>query len=142
MAGLFSQKCDICLLVQTEEDHLKIKGTSVVMNGVAKFACEPCRDLLHTAFSVGAEGIRDPLLALSKMTKERDELRRLLEQSGIQREGGTVTLTGVELDHRVAQAWNKLTPQERFQPHNQLGMAAPPASTRKLDYKPDKKKKK
>jgi hypothetical protein len=115
MANMFSQKCDICGIVQTEEDHLKIKGTSVVMNGVAKFACGECRDLMHTAFSVGTEGLREPLLALAKVTKERDEFRRLLEQSKIQREAGTVSLVGVELDHRSAQAWNQLAPERRLE---------------------------
>lgn len=141
MANLFTQKCDICSSIQTDEDPHKIKGTSVVMNGVAKFACGECRDLIHTAFSVGAEGIREPLLALAKVTKERDDLRRLLEQSRIQREAGTVSLVGVELDHKVGQKWNALSPQERFQPHNQLGMGPLPTATKKLDYKPDDKKK-
>lgn len=148
MANLFSQKCDICSAVQTDEDPHKIKGTSVVMNGVAKFACGECRDLLYTAFSVGAEGIRDPMLALSKATQEIADLKRLLEQASVKREPGDLGMISLELDHKVAQNFNTLAQQEkfkalsqRFQPVNQLGQASSQSqTTSKLDYKDEKKK--
>lgn len=113
MGNLFSQKCDLCGNVQTEEDHSKISGTTIVMNGVSRFACAGCRDILHAAFSVGVGGLRDPMTKLAEVVKERDQLRRLVAQGAVQREEGTVALAGVELDHMAAQRWNKMAPEER-----------------------------
>lgn len=150
MGNLFSQKCDLCPKIQTEEDAHKIKGTSVVMNGVAKFACGECRDMLQAAFAVGAEGLRDPILALSKATQEIADLKRLLAQASVKHEPGDLGMIGVEFDHKTMQGYNAKSQQEkfaalgqRFQPAGQLGHtpAAPPATTSKLNYKADEKKK-
>lgn len=111
MGNLFSQKCDLCGKVQTEEDAHKIKGTSFSMSGATQFACGECKDILHAAFSVGAGGLREPMLELAKVVKERDQLKRLLTQSRVQREEGTVALAGVEYDHMRMQ---QTPPSERF----------------------------
>lgn len=143
MGALFCQKCDLCPKVQTEENHANIKGVSLTMNGVTKFACLECKQMLDAAFSVGAEGLRDPLKALAAMTKERDQLLRMLRQSGMQKETGNATLVGVEVDHLRAQRYNELGMDKRFQPAGLgLGEIKPPASAKKLDYKGPKSKKK
>lgn len=111
MASLFSQKCDLCSKVQTEEEAHKIKGTSFSMNGTTQFACGECKEILHAAFSVGTGGLREPMLELAKVVKERDQYKRLLTQSGVQREEGTVALVGVELDHMRMQ---QTPPELRF----------------------------
>lgn len=117
MGSLFSQKCDLCGKVQTEEEPGKINGTSFSMNGTTRFACGECKDILHSAFSIGAGGLREPMIALASVTKERDQYRRMLEQSGLQREGGTAALVGVELDHMKMQQ----TPlDQRFRPADPL----------------------
>lgn len=143
MGNLFSQKCDLCGKIQTEEDHSRIKGTGYVMNGVTQFACGECAGILNTAFAVGVGGLREPMLELAKVVKERDQLKRLLSQSGIQREGGTVALVGVEVDHLRMQ---QTPPEQRFRPAdpvlgqfvpvrsaNRIGQAAPPAQDRLED---------
>lgn len=165
MGNLFSQKCDLCGKIQTEEDHSRIKGTGYVMSGVAQFACGECKDILHAAFSVGAGGLREPMLELAKVVKERDQYKRLLTQSGVQREEGTVALVGIELDHMRMQ---QTPPELRFRaadpvlgqhvpirganrigqapatpPQNQLGQTAPPPQNRledKTTKKPEKQK--
>jgi hypothetical protein len=136
MGLMFSQQCDLCPKLQTEDSPAKIQGTMFTMNGVSKFACGECRGILDAAFAVGAQGLREPMKALAEVTKERDQLLRLLKQSGIQREEGTVSLVGVEVDHLRAQAFNN-----RFQPEGRaLGHVG--QITKKLDYKPEKPAKK
>lgn len=134
MGNLFSQKCDLCGAIQTEDEPHKIKGTGYVMNGVTQFSCGECRDILHTAFSVGVGGLREPMIELAKMTKERDQLKRLLSQSGIQREGGTVALVGVEVDHMRMQ---QTPPDQRFRPADPvLGQFVPMAGANRIGQAP------
>lgn len=141
MGALFSVKCDLCPKVQTEENHANIKGVSLTMNMVTKFACLECKQMLDAAFSVGAEGLRDPLLALAAMTKQRDQLLRMLQQAGLQKETGNATLAGVEVDHLRAQKYNELGLDKRFVPAG-LGLGEiRPSTTKKLDYKGKPKKK-
>jgi hypothetical protein len=143
MGALFSQKCDLCPKVQTEENHANIKGVSFMMNGTTKFCCLECKEMLDGAFSVGAEGLRDPLKALAAMTKERDQLLRMLQQAGMQKETGNATLAGVEVDHLRAQRYNELGMDKRFQPAGLgFGEIKAPATTKKLGYKESKSKKK
>jgi hypothetical protein len=138
VGNLFSQKCDLCGKIQTEEDHSRIKGTGYVMSGVAQFACGECAGILHTAFSVGVGGLREPMLELAKVVKERDQYRRLLEQSGVQREEGTVALVGVELDHMRMQ---QMPPELRFRPANPvLGQHIPIAGAHRIGQAPTEQK--
>jgi hypothetical protein len=136
MGLMFSQQCDLCPCLQTFDNPAKIKGTMFTMNGGTKFACGDCQGILETAFSVGAEGLRQPMIELDKMRKERDQLLRLLKQAGIQREEGTASLVGVEFDHMRAQKM-----KDRFQP--ELGILEHnPQITKKLEYKSKQKTKK
>ncbi len=137
MGQLFSQRCDLCQHVQTEDEPAKIQGTSFSMNGATKFACGECKKMLDAAFSVGAEGLRDPLKALAAMTAERDELKRLLTQATVRRDDGDLGLIGVEFDHKQAQRFNAMSPSERFRA---LGQSAPPPAQKKIGYTDDKKK--
>lgn len=138
MGVMFSQQCDLCPKLQTEDNASKIKGTCFSMNGVTKFACIECKGMLDAAFTVCAEGLRDPLKALAKITKERDQLLRLLEQANLQKETGNATLVGIEFDHSAAQKFNAQRLDQRFVPA--LGHQP---TTQKLSYKdPGKKGKK
>lgn len=147
MGNLFSQQCDLCPKVQTDADHTKIKGTSITMNGVTKFACGECQGILNAAFAVGADGLRDPILALSKVTKECEDLKRLLAQASVKREPGDLGMIGLELDHKSMQNYNALSQQERFAALGQGGGFRPPqlgqvpvAGAGKLGFKPEEAK--
>ncbi len=136
MGLMFSQQCDLCPSLQTFDNAAKIKGVMFTMNGGTKFACGECQGILETAFSVGGAGLREPMLELDKMRKERDQLLRLLKQSGIQKEQGNVSLVGVEFDHMRAQKMN-----DRFRP--EIGILEHnPQITKKLEYKSKPKSKK
>ncbi len=138
MGVMFSQQCDLCLKLQTEDNASKIKGTCFSMNGVTKFACAECKGMLDAAFTVGAEGLREPLKALAEVTKERDQLLRLLKQANMQKETGNASLVGVELDHSAAQKFNALKLDKRFIPASQIDYQQP--TTQKLSYKDQGKK--
>lgn len=144
MSAIFSEKCDLCGVVQTEENHSNIRGVKFSMNGVTKFACLECKEILDGAFTIGKDGLRDPMKMIASLTKERDQLLRLLQQAGIQKETGNASLVGVEVDHLRAQKFNALGMDKRFQPagpaleHLPAPMAAPGG---KLGYKGKSKKK-
>lgn len=140
MGAIFSQKCDLCGSIQSEEDPTKIKGTSVMMNGVTRFVCGECRSILDTAFVIQKDGLRDTVLAMSKLVKENTELKRLLAQASVRREDGDLGLISVDMSHREAQRWNGLTPQERFKPENAIQHR--PAPSGKLTYGGGKKPRK
>lgn len=138
MGVMFSQKCDLCSVLQTEDNAAKIKGVAYSVNGVTKFSCAECKEMLDAAFTVGAEGLRDPLKALAKLTKERDALLRLLEQANMQKETGNASLVGIEFDHAAAQKFNDLKLDQRFIPAGQLSYR-PEQTTKKLSYKTSEK---
>lgn len=100
MSNIFTVKCDLCGNVQTSEDPLKITGTQIVMNGVSKHACAECMLVLDAAFKVGREALKDPLAALAKVEKERDELRRKIEFAGQVKSGNVLTLEEIAKQNR------------------------------------------
>ncbi len=140
MGNLFCQKCDLCPKIQTEENPANIKGTMFTMNGVSRFACAECRSILDAAFSVGSEGLREPILELAKVVEENKQLKRLLAQAKFQKESGTASLVGVELDHVAMQKFNAL--EDRFKPAAQvLGNVPLAGSLGYREIKPEAPKK-
>ena len=87
-------KCNQCGKVQVEEDPGKIKGTTYSANGVTKHACEECMEVWNGIFAAGAD-VKDPLKALARVTKERDEALRELEKIRFARSGQMLTIEDI-----------------------------------------------
>lgn len=109
--SVYSVKCGMCGALQTEEDPTKLSGTTITMNGVARHACGGCMEILRTAFSVGKEGMQDPIKALAAVTAERDALTRRV-QSLQQVSAGDL----VSLEEMAAQRKTLMLENPRFVP--------------------------
>jgi hypothetical protein len=91
MAQMFSVKCDLCKKDQVEEDAAKISGTMFSMNGITKHACAECVKVLDGIFSAG-EDVKEPMKAISRIAKERDDALRQLQALRAHTGGQVLTL--------------------------------------------------
>ena len=97
---MFSTKCGMCGTIQTEEDASKLTGTSIVMNGVTKHACAVCVEILKVAFAAGKDAITDPQKALERLTAEKDQLQRKVQQLELMQGGGVLSLEEIGRNNR------------------------------------------
>ena len=78
MGVIYAMKCDFCGRRQSAEKSADIKGETLMVNSVQKFACAKCIGIVKAAFECGAKGLENPLVELARVTQERDEARRQL----------------------------------------------------------------
>jgi hypothetical protein len=126
---MFTTKCDMCGAIQTEEVAANLTGTAITMNGVTRHACGTCMTILRTAFAVGKEGMTEPMVALAKITEERDQLFRLKQANDEVRKGNILSFEEIAQGQKRYQISN---PTERMAP----GLEGPGPAARPEKTKP------
>lgn len=81
MGVLYAMECDLCGKRQVERDPHALKGRTYNEGSTQKWCCNACDTRLKGAFALGKKGLRNPLLKVGKLVKQREKAERQRDEA-------------------------------------------------------------